>query len=82
MSTCSRLDLQTLGSQPIIMPKISPITGYVGLNLGGGRTLLNLKLCIRMVYNLLQSKTYANKGDEVMCTRYINHSTFNLERNC
>ena len=25
MSTCNRLDLQTLGSQPI-MPKISPIT--------------------------------------------------------
>ena len=27
MSTCNRLDLQTLGgSQPMIMPKISPIT--------------------------------------------------------
>ena len=26
MSTCNRLDLQTLGSQPI-MSKISPITG-------------------------------------------------------
>ena len=28
MSTCNRLDLQTLGSQPVIMPKksISPIT--------------------------------------------------------
>ena len=24
MSTCNRLDLQTLGSQPVIMPKILP----------------------------------------------------------
>jgi hypothetical protein len=26
MSTCNRLDLQTLGSQATMMPKISPIT--------------------------------------------------------
>ena len=24
MSTCNRLDLQTLGSQPVVMPKILP----------------------------------------------------------
>jgi hypothetical protein len=29
MSTCNRLDLQTLGSQPTIMPKISLITASV-----------------------------------------------------
>ena len=28
MSTCHRLDLQILGSQPIVMPKISLITGH------------------------------------------------------
>ena len=27
MSTCNRLDLQTLGSQPVLCPKIPPITG-------------------------------------------------------
>jgi hypothetical protein len=26
MSTCNRLDLQTLGSQPVLLKKISPIT--------------------------------------------------------
>jgi len=29
VSTCNWLDLQTLGSQPIICPKISPITASV-----------------------------------------------------
>ena len=29
ISTCNRLDLQTLGSQPVIISKISPITGYM-----------------------------------------------------
>ena len=29
MWTCDRLDLQTLGSQPIIMPKISQIIGTI-----------------------------------------------------
>ena len=28
MSTCNRLEVQTLGSQPV-MPKISPITGWI-----------------------------------------------------
>ena len=30
MSTCNRSDLQTLGSQPVIMPEISPITDTKG----------------------------------------------------
>jgi hypothetical protein len=29
MSTCNRLDLQTLGSQLVTMPKISPIIVHV-----------------------------------------------------
>ena len=27
MSTCNQLDLQTLGSQPVVMPENLPITG-------------------------------------------------------
>ena len=33
MSTYYRLDLQTLGSQPVIIPKISPITAHNPLSL-------------------------------------------------
>ena len=42
MSTCNRLDLQTLGSQPIkLCPKISPVTG-LGVSVHTKVTALNL----------------------------------------
>ena len=45
MSTCNRLDLQTLGSQPVIMPKNLPDHlwySYIGALDGGiGLTLVH-----------------------------------------
>ena len=48
MSTCNRLDLQTLEFQPLIMPKnkISPTTGInlvQGFDVGWMRALFKLK---------------------------------------